>query len=188
MTESSTIGRSYAEALFALGQKTGEDEAYARAFETLIALLESDPRVRDFLGSPKIDVAAKKDVLVRAFENRVPRLFLNFLLVVLDKRRQRFVPEISREYGRLVDERLGRLHVQVTLAHEPDERMEREIAAELGRIFGKRVIAHVHVDPKILGGIVVRSGDRVLDGSLRRRLLSLRHRLLETALPATVTA
>lgn len=184
MIESTTIGRSYAEALFALGQKTGEDETYARAFETFVALLESDDRIRDFLGSPKIDVAAKKDVLARALEDRVPRLFLNFLLVVLDKRRQRFVPEIAREYRRLVDERLGRLHVQITLAHEPDERMEHEVATELGRLMGKRVIPHVRVDPSILGGIIVRSGDRVLDGSLRRRLLSLRQRLLEAALPA----
>lgn len=178
MIESTTIGRNYAEALLALGQKTGEDETYGRAFETFVALLGSDPRVRDFLGSPKIDVAAKKDALARALEDHVPRLFLNFLLVVLDKRRQRFVPEIAREYRRLVDERLGRLHVQVTLAHEPDERMERDVGAELGRIFDKRVIPHVNVDTKILGGIIVRSGDRVLDGSLRRRLLSLRHQLL----------
>lgn len=187
MIESTTIGRSYAEALFALGQKTADDETYARAFETVIALLESDPRVRDFIASPKIDVATKKGVLARVLGDHVPRLFLNFLLVVLDKRRQRFMPEIAREYRRLVDERLGRLHVQVMLAHEPDERMEREVAAELGRIFGKRVIPHVRVDPNILGGIIVRSGDRVLDGSLRRRLVSLRHRLMETALPATVT-
>lgn len=187
MTESSTIARGYAEALFALGRKTGEDEVYARAFEAVGALLDTDPRVADFLGSPKIAAATKKQVLVGALADRVPRRFLNFLLVVLDKRRQRLLPRIEREYQRLVDERLGRRHVQVTLAHEPDERTEREVASELSRILGSQVIPHIRVDEAILGGIIVQYGDRVMDGSLRRRLLSLRRRLLDAALPAAVT-
>lgn len=187
MAEPTTVARAYAEALFALGSRTGDHEAYGRAFEALAALLESDRLVRDFLRSPKIEVSAKRQVLTRALEGRVPRLFLNFVLVVLDKRRQRLLPEIAREHLRLLDEHVGRMHVQVTLAHEPDERMEEEIAAELTRILGRKAIPHVRVEPAILGGIVVRWGDRVLDGSLRRRLVSLRHRLLQAALPETVT-
>jgi F-type H+-transporting ATPase subunit delta len=74
--------------------------------------------------------------------------------------------------------------VQVTLAHEPDDATEKSITAELSRILGRSVIPHITVDPALLGGIVVRYGDRVLDGSLRRRLISLRHRMVERALPA----
>ena len=187
MARSSTVARSYAEALFALGGRTGEHEAYARAFDALATLLESDPLVRNFLRSPKIEVAAKKQVLERALQGRVPRLFLNFVLVVLDKRRQRLLSDMAREHRLLLDRHLGRMHVQVTLAHEADERMEEEIAAELTRVLGRKAIPHVRVDPAILGGIIVRYGDRVLDGSLRRRLLGLRHRLLETALPEPAT-
>ncbi len=186
MTQS-TVARSYAQALFALGQQTGEHDSHARAFETVADVLEGDRRVRDFLGSPKIEVGAKKQALIASLQGRVPRLFLNFLLVTLDKRRHRLLSEIAREYRKLLDEHLGRLHVQVTLAHEPDERMERKVSDELTRILGRSVIPHVRVDENILGGIVVRYGDRVLDGSLRRRLLSLRHRLLEAILPPVVT-
>jgi F-type H+-transporting ATPase subunit delta len=145
------------------------------------AVIQSDRRVRDFLRSPKIEVKAKKRVLEQAVGGRVAPRFLNFLKVVLDKRRQSILPEIARAYDLMLDEHLGRLNVQVTLAHEPDEREEEEVAARLSELLGKSVIPHVRVDRAILGGIVVRFGDRVLDGSLRRRLLALRSRMLGAA-------
>jgi F-type H+-transporting ATPase subunit delta len=185
--EQATIARSYASALFELAGRGRDYEAYARAFATVNALLDGDRRVRDFLRSPKIDVAAKKQALQSAFQGRVPPLFLNFLLVVLDKRRQRLLKYIAREYDQFMDEKLGRLNMQVTLAHTPDARELAEISARLSRLTGKSVIPHVHVDPAILGGIIVRYGDRLLDGSIRRRLLSLRGRLLETSLAAPNT-
>ncbi|HEX6940013.1 MAG TPA: ATP synthase F1 subunit delta [Longimicrobiales bacterium] len=178
-----TVARSYAEALFEIGERHGLRQAFDSAVDGFAALLDEEPMLRAFLESPKVETEEKKRVLKRALEDRVPALFLNFLMVVLDKRRQRLLREIAREYHALLDERLGRLHVQVTLAREPDERAEQEIAAELSKILGRQVIPHVQVNPQILGGIVVRYGDRVLDGSLRRRLVSLRRRLVEAALP-----
>jgi F-type H+-transporting ATPase subunit delta len=179
----STIARSYAEALYDLGERHGQVDAFAGALDTLAALRDAEPRLRRFLDTPKVEPAQKKRVLREALQGRVPPLFLNFLMVVFDKRRQRLLPEIAREYHAILDERLGRVHVQVTLAREPDERTEREIAADLTQVLGKTVIPHVRVDPRILGGIVVRYGDRVLDGSLRRRLVSLRRRLLYAGMP-----
>ncbi|HEX7117867.1 MAG TPA: ATP synthase F1 subunit delta [Longimicrobiales bacterium] len=178
-----TVARNYAEALFDVAERHGQREMFASAMDELAGLLDGEPTLRAFLESPKVETGEKKGVLKRALEERVPALFLNFLMVVLDKRRQRLLREIAREYHALLDERLGRLHVQVTLAREPDERYEQEIAADLSKVLGRQVIPHVQVNPQILGGIVVRYGDRVLDGSLRRRLVSLRRRLVEAELP-----
>jgi len=181
-----TVARSYADALFDIARRTGDELAFATAFAALDRLLASDPRVRNFLATPKIDVAAKKSALRGALHGKVPPLFLNFVMVVLDKRRQRILREMSIEYHSLMDRHLGRLNVRVTLAHEPDERAEEEITAELSRILGSKVISHIDIDPGILGGIVVRYGDRILDASLRRRLLNLRERLLISAGPVLV--
>ncbi|HUH00057.1 MAG TPA: ATP synthase F1 subunit delta, partial [Gammaproteobacteria bacterium] len=123
-----------------------------------------------------------------ALAGQVPPVFLNFLLVVLDKRRQRLLGEIALAYRELLDEKLGLLNVEVTLAHELDERGEEEVALQLSRILGRRVLPHLRVDPAILGGIIVRYGDRVLDGSLRRRLVSLRRRLLGAGLEGVTQA
>lgn len=177
----STVARSYAEALFEVARKSGEEQAYVAAFDQLDRLLGADPRVRAFLATPKIEAGAKKAALRKALQGRVPPKFLNFLMVVLDQRRQRILPEMGVEFRLLLDQYLGRLHVQVTLAHEPNERTEEEIVAELSRILGRRVLPTFEIDPAILGGIVVRYGDRILDASLRRRMINLRHRLLASA-------
>ncbi|MGQ0561140.1 MAG: ATP synthase F1 subunit delta [Gemmatimonadota bacterium] len=175
--ESNTIARSYAEGVYALAEKHGIHDEFLRAFAALDVIL-SERMARVFLESPRIDAPLKKQVLRAALSDRVQPLFLNFVLLVLDKRRQRLYGAIAHEYRALVDEAAGRLHVQVTVARDPSPEMEADIRARLSEIFGKTVIAHVSVDEKILGGIVVRHGDRVIDGSLRRRLIGLRRWLL----------
>jgi len=174
-----TIAKSYAEALFALGERHHEHAAYTDAAETLARLLDGDPRIRAFLLSPRIEAAEKKAALGAALGARVPKRFLVYVYVVIDKRRQRLLPQILRAYRLLLDEHLGVVHAQVTLAREPDERLEEEIGAGLGRVLGKRVIPHIRVEPGILGGIIVRYADNIIDGSLRRRLLGLRSRMLD---------
>lgn len=180
--EQLTVARSYAAALYELGRRTDAHEAFARALASVNALVDADPRIRDFLRSPMIPVAEKKRVLKEAFTGRLPGLFLNFLLVLLDKRRQRLLHGIADEYDRMLDEHLGRLNVAVTLAREPDGTTLAAITERLSKVLGKAVIAHVRVDPAILGGIIVRYGDRVMDGSLRRRLLHLRGQMLAAPL------
>lgn len=175
-----TIARSYAEALFELGEKHGRHDAFAAGLQTVDALLETDRRVALFLQTPKIDASVKKDTLRDALGGRIDPLLMNFVQVVIDKRRQRLLQGIARAYRGLLDEKLGRMNVDVTLAHEPDAAALRDIADQLSRVLDAKVIPHVRVDDSILGGIVVRYQDRVIDGSLRRRLNALRGRLFQT--------
>lgn len=177
--ENATIARSYATALFELAERKKEVETISRAFASVNALFASNRRIIEFLNSPKIEVDDKKRAFRATFEGRVPPIFLNFLLVVLDKRRQRLLRGIAREYDLLMDEKMGRVNVQVTLAHQPEAGEMQAITAKLSGLTGRSVVPHVHVDPSIIGGIIVRYGDRLLDGSLRRQLISLRGRLMQ---------
>jgi len=93
-------------------------------------------------------------------------------------RRQMLIPEIAEEYLNLVDEAEGRIHARVTVARETDDAGRTAIAGQLSRMFGKEVVPHISVDPAIMGGVVVHVGDTVLDGSVRKRLASLRRRML----------
>ena len=108
----------------------------------------------------------------------MPRLLVRFLQTLVSNRRQMLIPEIAVEYQALVDEASGRVHAQVTLSREPDDEERGAIARELSRMLGRQVVPHVTVNPEILGGVVVRVGDTVMDGSVRRRLAMLEHRLL----------
>lgn len=174
-----TIARSYAVALYDVGDRHGLREEFATAFDELQAVLDGEPSVRLFLETPKVEPEPKKRVLEEALRGRVPDLFLNFLMVVLDKRRQRLIRALGREYHAVLDERLGRVHVEITLAREADDSLRAEIRDRLERMTGRTVIPHFRANPDIIGGIIVRYGDRVLDGSVRRRLVSMRRQLLE---------
>jgi len=182
----SIVARTYAEALFELGERSGLQSAFASWMEELARALDAEPRLARFLDAPRVDVTAKREAVEKALGGSIPEPLLRFLFVVIEKRRAGLLRDIAREYQLLQDEALGRVHVQITLARDPDEQIEREIATELSKLLGRKVIPHVEVDPGILGGIIIRYGDRRMDGSLRRRLSSLRRRLKAAALPETI--
>jgi hypothetical protein len=120
----------------------------------------AEPRVREFLSSPRIPAAERKEALRGALEGRVPDLFLRFVMLVVDKRRQRLLAEIAHEYRALVDEQAGRVRVQVAISHAPDQALRDEVANALAARLGKAVVASFTVDPGPAG----RDG-----GALRRR-------------------
>jgi F-type H+-transporting ATPase subunit delta len=120
-------------------------------------------------------------VLGKAFADNMPRMMLRFVQKLVDNRRQMLMSEIAVEYGNLVDEEKGRLHARVTVAKEPSDAEIKAIEKELSRAFGKVVVPHLTTNPGIIGGIVVRVGDTVLDGSVKRRLAALRQRILWSA-------
>jgi F-type H+-transporting ATPase subunit delta len=184
----SIVARSYAEALFELGERHHAHEAFVEGLDTIAALLAGEPQIRTFLETPKIDVQRKQQALRDALDDRVPPLLLNFVLVVLQKRRQRLLGTIAGRYRTLLDEKLGLLHADVTLAHEPDAALRQRIADDISRISGRTAVPRITVNPGILGGIIVRYGDRIIDGSLRRRLNNLRRRMVQSSLPAQTEA
>jgi F-type H+-transporting ATPase subunit delta len=172
-----TIARNYAEALLALARKADDLDGWGESINGVAAAMESDTRLRNFLAAPQISGAVKSELLGKAFADRLPRLMVRFLQKLVQNRRQMLIPHIAVEYGNLVDEAEGRVHAQVTVAKEASEADRKVIARELSRAFARTVVPHVTVNPAILGGVVVRVGDRVMDGSVRKRLTTLRNRV-----------
>ena len=114
----------------------------------------------------------------RALKGEAPAEFVRFLQAVVRRRRQGLLGEIALEYQVLLDTQLNRVHAGVTLTEEPDARTEKQIVERLTKALGREVRAYFRTDPRILGGVVVRVGDRILDGSVRRRLTALQRRML----------
>lgn len=181
-----TISRNYAEALFALAQKAGDLRGWGTTLTDVAHAVQTDRTLRLFLESPRVTASHKNELLTRAFQDRAPRMFVRFLQALVQNRRQMLIPEIAVEYMNLVDQAEGRMHANVTVAREPDEETRALVARELTRAFGKDVIPHFAVDTRILGGVIVKAGDTVLDGSVRRRLGSVRQRMLTGKVVGTV--
>ena len=178
--KNATIARNYAEALLAAAEAKGrgQAEAYGHLLDAVAGAVQADERIAAVLESPRVAKTAKTGLLADALEGRAPREFTRFLQAVVRRGRQGLLAEIAREYLGLLDLKLDRVHAGVTLAGPPDARLREQIVDRLRRAIGKEVRAHFHDDPRILGGIVVRVGDRIYDGSVRRRMAALRRRML----------
>jgi len=173
-----TIARNYAEALLILARKANDLDGWGLAMNGVATAMEGDARFRKFLAAPQISASQKNVVLGKAFTGKLPPMMVRFLQKLVQNRRQMLLPVIAVEYGNLVDEATGRVHAQVTVARETSEAERSAIAQQLSRAFSKTVVPHVSVNPEILGGVIVKVGDQVLDGSVRKRLKTLRSRIV----------
>lgn len=168
-----TIAQNYAEALFELAKRADDLHGWESRIGGLADAIGSDRTLRLFLESPRIAAAEKNKVLAQAFKD-APTFFVRFLQKLVHNRRQMLIPEISAAYMDLVDHVEGRVHAMVSVARETNDADRAAIAKELSRVFGKDVVPHLSVHPEILGGLVVRVGDEVMDGSVRKRLGTLK--------------
>jgi F-type H+-transporting ATPase subunit delta len=172
-----TIARNYSEALFDLGERSGHTERYAELIDAVAAAVETTPQVQSVLMSPRVPKAEKARILAGALRD-TPREFVLFLQALVKRGRQYLLRDIATEYLALLDIKLNRVRAGVTLARPAEEALRRSIQERLSEQLGKEVIASFSVDPGILGGTIVRVGERIHDGSVRRRLTKLRRHLL----------
>ena len=177
----STIARNYAEALLDLAQKDGNLGKWGNLIDQMAEAMNSDAKLAGFLASPRIAAVEKNKVLAQALEGQVPATFLRFLQALVKNRRQLLIPQVATEFHALVDVVENRVHAAVTVAKEASESDRKVIAERLSKVVGKTVVPHFYVNPAVLGGLVVRVGDTVLDGSVRRRLARLKAQMLGQA-------
>jgi len=172
-----TIAKNYAEALFALGEESGRTVEYAPLLEALAAAVHASPRVEMVLMSPKVTKARKAELLAAALPD-APKEFVLFLQAVVRRGRQLMLGEIAEQYAGLLDVKFNRVRAGITLARAPDAELQRSITEALAKALGKEIVPGFAIEPDILGGAIVKVGDRQLDGSLRRKLKQLRRQLL----------
>lgn len=171
------IARNYAEALLTLATKENARDTYAAFISGLADVLEREETLKRFLEAPQVSYAKKNEVLEKALADKAPPKFIRFLQKMVTNRRQMLLPEVATAYNNLRDAEEGRVHARVTVAREMRDADRDALAAALSKAIGKTVVPHLNVNAAILGGVVVRIGDTVMDGSVRRRLSTLRARM-----------
>jgi F-type H+-transporting ATPase subunit delta len=172
------VARNYADALLAVAAKEGAVERCGALLDAVAGAVAASPRAQAVLMSPRVPKAVKLGVLERSLAGVAPAPFLRFLAAVVHRGRQGLLREIAEAYEDAADIHFNRVHASVTTARPVDEALGHAITERLTAVVGKTVMAHFESDPAILGGIVVRVGDQVLDGSVRRRIARLRGRML----------
>ncbi len=175
----SAVAVNYAEALFELGSKSGRLEEYGRLMAATADGLAESGAAQAVLASPRVTKTLKSELVGRALSAvGAPREFVLYLQAVVKRGRQGRFREIAASYGEMVDKKLNRVRASVTTARPADAGLQQAISASIARTMGLEVVSTFGVDADLLGGAIVRVGDKIYDGSLRRRLVRLKRQLL----------
>ncbi|HXE46074.1 MAG TPA: ATP synthase F1 subunit delta [Conexibacter sp.] len=167
------IAQVYARALFEVAKEQGKLDLVREQLGEFAQALNENGDLRVFFFSPYFSTEEKKDGLHRALVDADPAI-VNFLETLLERHRMPVIFRIRDAYGRLWDEENRLLPVEVTSAVGLDEATVKSIGERIGEHTGQRVELTSRVDPSILGGIVLRVGNSILDASIKHRLDQLR--------------
>ena len=171
--------RGYAEALFSVAEAEEALDVVEDELFRFARALEREQRLRDALTDPVLPVERKRAVLGDVLGERANPHTVNLLGFLVEQGRARDLPAIVDELVALAAERRQAAVAEVRTAVPLDAEHRERLAHALGRATGKRVELKVVVDPSVVGGVVARVGDQVIDGTVRRRLELARERLTE---------
>jgi F-type H+-transporting ATPase subunit delta len=168
----------YANALADVALAQGAAQQVTQQLTDFGAAYAESVELRTFLASPAVDRAAKHGVIEKLLA-RIggSKILRNFLFLVVDHQRAHVLPEMISAFQEVVRQRQGIAEAEISSAVELSAAQKAEFAFTLERLTGKRVEAKYSLEPKLLGGAVVRIGDTIYDGSLRSRLNAMRARL-----------
>ena len=170
---------TYAEALFGAARERNELEEVLSDLGEFIEALHDSEELRLFFYGGQIPERQKRRALDGLTEGMKPST-TNFLKVLVDNGREEILDEVLARYEELVKEHLGRIEVEVTTAVELSEDQRGRLKERLAEVLeGREIILETNVDPGLVGGAVFRYGGRMMDGSIRGRLESLREGMLE---------
>jgi len=172
--------RRYAKALMGLARRDGMVAEIGEQLQQHQALLRANAQLQKVLENPSVDIQAKTSIVTTLLERTQPApLLRNFLLLLVQKDRLRQLDAICMHYERMANEELQRIVAQVTTAVELDARQRQIVAGKIAAATQKEVVLEARVDPSILGGLVVRVNNVIVDGSLRGQLARMRKALIE---------
>lgn len=178
----SIVARRYAKALLELGAEGGTLDRLVEELSTVAQAWETSPELRNAVGNPLVSLAMKKALMGELAEQiGATPTTRHALLLLVDRRRTQTLPYVARYLRELADARKGVVRAEVTTAAPLSEAYYGRLQAQLEKMTGKKVVVDRKTDPLLIAGVVTRIGDRILDGSLRTRLQSIKDSLMPPA-------
>jgi len=168
------LAKRYAKAIFAVGQEEGKNEPFSATLNDLGDFLGKYPEAMDALTNPLYPIELREKVMEHLIsELQADQFMANFLNLVVQKKRADILPEIADEFQVLFDADQNISRGTVISASEISGELQTKVQATLENITGKKVILTSEIDPSIIGGIIAKVGDLVMDGSIKTQLAGL---------------
>jgi F-type H+-transporting ATPase subunit delta len=174
------LARVYGKALFEVARGAGKLGLVREQLAQFVDAVRADRGLQVFLFSPYFSTQEKRTGLQRALEG-ADEAFMRFLELLVERHRMPVIFRIRDEYERLCEQAEGRLAVEITSAVELPEATASQLAQQIGERTGRRIDLRRRVDPGIIGGLILRVGNSILDASVRTRLERLRREVAQAA-------
>lgn len=172
MAETVTAARPYAQAAFDVARASGKLKNWSEWLAAAAALV-SDAKVRALIGNPRVARAQIQGLMLDALDGALDPQAKNFIRLLTENQRLALLPDIATLFEASRAEAEGTLRVQVISAMALSDEQQRTLAAALKKRFQREVTLHCDIDKNIIGGAIIRAGDRVIDGSARGKLQRL---------------
>ncbi len=170
------LAQVYARSLFEVAREQGKLDVLREQLAQLADALRENRELEVFFFSPYFSTKEKQEALGKLLDG-ADEVLLNFLNLLIENHRMPVIFHIRRQYEHLWDEENKTLPVEITSAIELDSAMTESLGKTIGERAGRKVQLASRVDPDILGGIVIRVGNSILDASIRSRLEQLRRQV-----------
>ncbi|WP_028543910.1 F0F1 ATP synthase subunit delta [Paenibacillus taiwanensis] len=170
MSQDTVVAKRYAKALFQLALEQQSVSEREQQLKYVVQAIASSHELELLLTTPNIDVKGKKEVLNSAFQGHVSENVVNTIQLLVERGRINILGDVLASYVHIAGEALGTADAIVTSAVALSESEKQDVAASFGRKVNRTIRVHNVVDPSIIGGIQVRIGDRLFDGSLSGKL------------------
>lgn len=177
----SIVARRYAQALYQEAEAAGKADQIDEGVQSLQESLDASRELDQFFRSPIISREKKAAVIGTLFDGKVDPLIVRLMRLLVQKGREDILPSVVRQYAELRDERLGLVEALVKTAMPMEYDETESLRQVLETRTGKKVRLRIEVEPEMIGGVVVRIGDLVYDGSVRHQLSTLREQFEERA-------
>jgi F-type H+-transporting ATPase subunit delta len=180
-TEPNPIAATYAKPLLQLATERNVAAQVGEELEQIAELVRQNKTFGLYLGDPGIGHDERNKTLHRVFDGKVSPLLTNFLGVLNHRDKLRYIGVIAKAYAELLEEQLGNIEVDVTTAAKLSPEQLETVRSKVSKALGKNAIVHQYVDESILGGLVVRVEDKLIDASVRYQLQAMKEQLLAAA-------
>lgn len=167
---SSAVGKRYARALFEVASERGKIDQVEADFAAIVQAVEQNEDLAKIMLHPHIAADAKQSLIDELFKDHVGEEIFNFLNVLIESGREQQLSDIYRSYVQLANEARGVAEAIVTSAKPLSAEEQAELAEQFGQKLNKKLHVTSVVDPSILGGIIIKIGDRLYDGSVKAKL------------------
>ena len=174
----SVVGDRYAESLFDLAKEENQVTQYLDDIKLVGEVLDSDPQIVQFFNHVLIENDKKIQLLDQSFKGNVDQYVLNFLKLLVQSRRIRYIDDIVKSYIKLSNQYLGIKESMIYTPYELTDQQIQDIEKAISQKENKKVTLKVSIDPSLLGGIKVQISNRIYDGTIKNKVEMLKKELL----------